>query len=149
MWKSLKRWPVLLALVVVLGGLGLVPFQKIYDDGIWPLQVTLRSAAGASIKAASGEAFGDRNDASYVLQNRIPPESLLYAAIQNPFRGEKLTVPVPTSYSIHRSLLCDYRSFYQYNKLVVLVRYEAGNEEGRLIEIPDLRLTGEITVNVP
>jgi hypothetical protein len=144
----LDRAGMIMLLILAALGAGFFPFEKIYDDGIWLLEVTVRSAAGRPIKAVSGQAFGDPNEANYVLQNRIPPGKL-YSATQQPFRGEKLAVPVPTSWNIRRSLLWEYHSFHQYNKLVVLVRYEAGKEEGCLIDIPDLRLTREITIDVP
>jgi hypothetical protein len=145
----MRKVAVALVAVLVFAAVGLVPFQKIYDDGMWPLSVVVRSARGAPISAASAQAFGDAESAGYVLENLIPPESWLYSATREPFDGEAVVVHIPTSECIQTSLLWSYRRFYQYNKLVVIVRYTDGKREGQLVEIPDLRRSREVIVQFP
>jgi hypothetical protein len=133
----------------VIAARALLPLEKFYDDGLWPLSVTVRSASGKPIAAASGQAFGDAREAERVFQDLIPPETDLYSATQDPFRGQPLAVPVPTSYCVHSSLLWSHRRYFQFKKLVVIVQYEGGEREGRLVDIPDLRERRERVVDFP
>jgi hypothetical protein len=137
-----------LALVIVTAVL-FVPFYEIVDDGARPVSVTIRSASGLAIQSVSGEAFGSAESAEPTLQNLSPPETFIHSSTQDPYLGEKLAVPVPTSEHSKHSLVWNYRSFYQFKTLVVIVQYANGRREGRMIEIPDLRQKRDIVVEFP
>ncbi len=56
---------------------------------------------------------------------------------------------VPTSVRTRHGLLRSRSRYYQYSKLVVIVRYENGRWEGRLVDIPDLRTSRKVAVEFP
>jgi hypothetical protein len=144
----MRRIVFALTLIVVTAVL-FFPFYKVVDDGLWPVSVTIRSTSGLAIQSVSGEAFGDAGSAEYALQNLSAPETFIDSATQDPYLGEKLAVPVPTSERTNRSLVWNYRSFYQFKTLVVIVQYANGRREGRMVEIPDLRQKRDIVVEFP
>src|SRR5262245_15043393 len=100
------RWLVVALLLMIFAALGFVPGQKIYDDGLWPLTVTVRSKAGQPIKGISAEAFLDVDSAREMLADPPPlaltrAENSVYAAVQEPKVDEPLKVTVPTSETRH------------------------------------------------
>src|SRR5262245_27894777 len=105
------------------------PGYKIYDDGLWPVSVTIRSAACKPIRTAYGESFSSAEWAEFTQKHPIPPENNIYSARQDPFRGNKLAVPVPTSCQIRQRPLWQEQRYYQYTLLVVIVQYEDGKYE--------------------
>src|SRR5262245_8996229 len=98
------RW-LLIAILVVAAVAMLLPVQKIYDDGLWPLTVHISSTAERPIKAVSAEAFVGVESAHDLLRflKTLPPpiytreENSLYSAVQIPYLGQPLEVRVPTS----------------------------------------------------
>jgi hypothetical protein len=142
-------------LVVLLLASGLVPHSKIYDDGLWSLSVTVRSTSGQPIKGISAEALLDVQSAEKVLANPPPvwltqAEHSIYSAVQQPKADEPLKVNVPTSQKLYDAFLWTYRGrFFQYRGLLVVVEYQSGKLEARAIEIPDLRHTRDVSVEVP
>ncbi len=136
-------------LLIVMGCLAFVPLSKVCDDGMLPLTVTIHSAAASNIRAVSAEAFGNSEDAEYALDNAIPPETKRYSALQAPFTGRKLTVDIPTGCTTRGALLWYSSRYYQFTKLVVLVEYVDGKRTGQMVDIPDLRHSQAISVEVP
>jgi hypothetical protein len=145
----MRRILVLLAVIAVLTAVGFMPVEKIYDDGLWPVSVSIRSASGSPIAAATCEVFGSPEAARYTLDNAIPAEAGMYAAKADPLRGDTVEVRVPTSETTRSSLLWRWKSYYQYNTLVVVVRYPDGRREAVSAAIPHLRQTREVVVTVP
>jgi hypothetical protein len=138
-------------LAIVVAVIVTCPFEKIYDDGLWPLTVTIRSATGRPINAVSAEAFTSVADARQRLDNPPPPaatrdEQSSYSAVQEPYLGRPLEVKVPTSQTSFRSLLWTHRRFFQYRGLFVVVEYEGGKREGHVVGIPDLRQSREVSI---
>lgn len=126
---------------------GLFPAGKTYD-GLWPLSVTIHSASGAQIAAATGEAFSSEESARRTVEDAIPAEPAKYGAVADPFRGDAIEVPVPTARTSLRALLWGRTSFYQHGTLVV-VRYAGGRRKAVSAAIPDLRETREVAITVP
>jgi hypothetical protein len=147
--EAMRRVLILLAVIAALTAVGLMPVWKMSDDGLWPLSVSIRSASGLPIAAATCEVFGSPEAARYTLENAIPAESGTYAAVADPFRGEAIEVRVPTAETTRGSLLWKSKSFYQYNTLVVIVRHPDGQREAVSATIPDVRQTRAVTVTVP
>jgi hypothetical protein len=143
-----KRLVIGLAIVLVAGVL-LAPVQTIWDDGLWPLSVTVTSASGDPIASVSGEAFSSEEWARYILEHLAPPETRTHSAVANPFAGEPLAVPIPTGYKTRSALLWSSSRCNQMRLLVVIVKYRDGRREGRLVEIPDLRESRSLRVEFP
>ena len=138
-----------MVVVLMAGAIGFVPFWTIWDDGNWPLTVTVRSTSGSAIRAVSAEALDETDSVRYFLDQPIPPDDKHHSASQTPFVGEPLIVNVPTSSTIRGSLLWSYTRYYQYRKLVVVVEYQDGKREGRVVDIPDLHKNRMVTMEVP
>jgi hypothetical protein len=145
----MRRVLIILAIIAALTVVGLLPVWKIYDDGLWPLSVSIRSASGSPIAAATCKVFGSPEAAQYTLENAIPAENGIYAASADPFRGDGIEVRVPTAETTHGSLLWTWKRYYQYTTLVVVVRYSDGHWEAVSSTIPDLRQTRAVAVTVP
>jgi hypothetical protein len=145
----MRRVLILLAVIAGLTAVGLMPVWKMHDDGLWPLSVSIQSASGSPIAAATCEVFSSPEASQYTLENAIPAEAAIYTALENPFRGGPVEVRVPTAETTRGSLLWRWKSFYQYNTLVVVVSYADGRREAVAAAIPDLRQTRAVTVTVP
>jgi hypothetical protein len=145
----MRRVLVLLAVMAGLAAIGFLPIWKMYDDGLWPLSVSIRSASGSPIAAATCEVFGSPEAARSTLVDAIPAEAGIYTALEDPFRGGPVEVRVPTAETTRGSLLWRWKSFYQYKTLVVVVTYPDGHKEAVAAAIPDLRQTRAVTVTVP
>jgi hypothetical protein len=138
------------ALLIVLAVcIGFIPSWTIWDDGLWPVTVTIRSTSGSAIRTASAESLDDPEFVKFYLENLIPPEDRRHSASESPYIGQPLAVNVPTSATTHGALLWSYTRFNQYRKLVVIVEYQDGRKEGRLVDIPDLHKFRTVTVEVP
>jgi hypothetical protein len=146
MWR--RRTGVLLLLLLV-AAVGLWPVGTRWDDGLWPLSVTVVSESGAEITSVSCQAFSGPKGAESILEDLAPPDGSLYSAVQEPFRGEALVVRVPTSERTRSALLWSSRRYGQFRQLVVIVQYRGGRREGRMVEIPDLRENRAVTVMFP
>lgn len=83
----------------------LTPMQTIWDDGLWPLYVTIDSTSGTPIASVSCEAFSSEQSAQHSLEHLAPPETRTHSVVVNPLRGEPVDVPIPTSYKIRRAIL--------------------------------------------
>jgi hypothetical protein len=138
-------------MLLLLSGAGilLIPWQMIREGGLWPISVAVRSASNSPITAVSAEVFGSRESAEYTLEHLLPPEGRLFSAVVDPFQGEPFEVRVPTGQQTSRALLWAYTRHAQWRFLVVIARYKDGRREGRLVEIPDLRETRSLDVELP
>jgi hypothetical protein len=128
---------------------GSVPFQKTYDGGRWLVSVTIRSATGKKIVAASAEAFRAEESADHALNHLTLSEIAVDAAWEDPFKGETLEVPIRFNETIHGALFWEYHSFSQPKKMVVIARYDDGTSKGRLVELPNLRHSRAVEVEFP
>ena len=137
--------------VVVLIGAGvcLTPARTTWDDGLWPLSVTVVSASGAPIASASAEAFSSEEWARSSLAHLAPPETRIHSVVVHPFVGEPVAVPIPTRYRTRSALLWSSWRYNQMRLLVVIVQYRDGRRDGRLVEIPNLRESRSLRVEFP
>src|SRR5262245_49822321 len=87
---------ILIAVAIV----GFFPLTTTYDDGLWPVSVTIRSESGRKIVAASAEAMSPGKSADYILKHLAPPEVMICAAQQDPYGGDPLKVPVVANETI-------------------------------------------------
>ena len=101
-------------------------------------------------RQSSAEAEDNPDFIQYYLEQPILPEFTRHSASQMPYVGKPLNVKVPTSLTTARSFfLWRYTRFYQYDKLVVIVEYQDGKRQGRVVDIPDLHESRTVTVEVP
>jgi hypothetical protein len=150
--RSMRKplvWSLLFVLISGIGVIGLTPIQTMWDDGLWPLSVTVVSASGSPIASISCEAFSTEESAQDSLENLLPPQSWMFSTIQNPFRNEPLEVIIPTSRKIHSVLFWSDSRYNQMRHLLVIAEYNDGRREGRLVEIPDLRQVRSLHVEIP
>jgi hypothetical protein len=148
----MRRWAIAV-LVTVTAFIAFCPFEKTSDGAFLPLTVTIRSEAGLPIKSASVQALVDVQSATRSLDRLPPPavtliENSMYSVAEEPFLGPALTVKVPSSETTYRSLCWTHRTHFQYRGLLVVVEYERGLL-GHVTEIPNLRETRVLTVEVP
>jgi hypothetical protein len=114
------------------------------------LSVTVQPHGDRPIRSASAEAFGKREAAESVRETTCPPETTLFSATQQPFDGTPLVIEVPTSSTsrwygpVERP---DHWS--QPWWLVVIVEYQDGERQAKLVAIPDLRKSRRMAVEFP
>ena len=139
---------------LIIAGVAFTPYQKTHDDGLWPVSVTVCSASGRPIKAFSAEALMSRAAGEAQLNRLVPPaatriDNCIYAGVQEPFLGQPLEINVPFGYTIRGSLAWNYKRYFQYRGLLIVVEWEGGKLEGRALELPDLRVGREVNVEFP
>jgi len=145
-----KKW--FLAAVVVINLLLVAanfPFMTTHADGAVLLTVTLTSASRSRIASVSCEAFFSEEHARQALEFLIPPERGRWSVVADPYTGRPLQVEVGTSERTRSSLLWSFSRYSQFRHLVVIVRYADGRREGRLCDIPHLRKSRSLWVEVP
>src|SRR5262249_36623438 len=98
-------------------------------------------------RSVSCQAFGRREDAVFTLEHLLPPETRLWSAVADPYAGEPLTVNVPVSgrdsmsgRELRRSPLRDF---------VGSAMPPDGRRVGKLVDIPDGRVSREVSVALP
>lgn len=116
-------------------------------DGCYGLSVTVKSTSSASIQAVSCEAFGYKDEAQEALELLSPPASRRRSASAEPFNGQPLSVSVPFSY--RESAMGRTWGETQFRHLLVIVQYQDGKRQGKLVEIPRRRDCQSLTVEVP
>jgi hypothetical protein len=137
-------------LVVAAGGLAFLAFEFIplgatIWDGYFDLTVNVSSDAGR-LRMVSCEAYQDRNTAEYVAKQLHLSESQLWSSVADPFDGRPLTVRVPLSG--RRSPLGRELRRIQFRYLVVIGQSQDGRRFGTVVEIPDCRVSQEVSASL-
>jgi hypothetical protein len=121
-----------------------VPIQvTVWDGGF---DVTVRVASAQPLRSVSCQVFGRRAEAEEGLEHLLP-EKGLWAAAADPFAGEPLTIHVPVGgrdSPSGREL-----SRFQSQYLVVVGQLPDGKRIGKLVEIPDCRVSRQVSVSLP
>jgi hypothetical protein len=142
------RWVLMIAILVAASLLAweFVPLQVTIWDGGYELAVHVSATAGP-LRSVSCEAFSRAEDAQHALEYTLPPETSTWSATADPFTGEVLKVRVPVS---GRDSPCgrELRRF-QFRYLLVIGHLQNGRRVGKVVEIPDGRVSREITVVLP
>jgi hypothetical protein len=123
-----------------------IPLGYSIWDGDFDLRVNVSSTAG-SLRAVTCQACSHSEEAEYILDHLLPPETDLWSTVADPFDGQPLTVRVPVS---GRTSPCGReldRSQFRY--LVVIGQLKDGRRMGKLVDIPDCRVSREVTVSLP
>lgn len=144
----MRRTPLILLAVVVAGVLAweFVPIQVMIWDGAFELKVHVVCHTDPP-RAVSCEAFGHREYAEKIVARLLPTESQARSAIADPFGGQTLTVSVPVSG--RRSPFGRELRWSQFQALVVIATYPDGHRVGKVVDIPDSRVSREVTVELP
>ncbi|MBX7102568.1 MAG: hypothetical protein K1X57_00700 [Gemmataceae bacterium] len=141
---------VLIAGVAVLG-LGVlawefIPVLVIIWDGGFDLTVRIECPEGRPL-AVTCEAFGRREYAEEAVAHLLPPESRSWSTVVDPFDGQPITVQVavsgrdsPFGRELRRS---------QFPFLAVIAVLPDGRRVGKVVDIPDGRVSREVSVALP
>jgi hypothetical protein len=139
----------IIALVIVAGGLAweFVPLQVAVWDGGFDLAVNVSSTAG-TLAAVRCEACSRREEAEFALEHPLSPEShSWWSAVSDPFDGKTIMVRVPLS---GKDSPCGRElSRFQFRYLAVMGQLQNGRHFGKLVEIPDSRVSREVSVSLP
>ncbi len=123
-----------------------VPFQvEIWDGGI-DLTVNLSSTAG-DIRYVRCKACVQREDAEWALENWPDPEAWSGSVVVDRFDGKPFPVYVPITG--RDSPLGREISRRQHRFLAVIGNLQDGRRIGKLVELPDLRKSREVSVSLP
>jgi hypothetical protein len=135
-----------LATAVLLVGLWIYTSATwIIWDGDFQLTVRVSSTAGP-LESVTCQAFSDRSKAE--LYERYPSEKTdLWSTISLPFDGEPLQVTVRVSG--RESMSGRELSRYQCKCLTVVGMLQDGQSLRKFVEIPDGRISREVTVSLP
>jgi hypothetical protein len=144
----MRRAILIIALLIVAGALAweFGPIKVTVWDGGFDLTVNVSSSTGP-LRSVSCAAFSQHEDAEFVLEHLLPPETRFCSTVADPFEGQPLIINVPVSgrdSPLGRELR---RS--QFRHLVVIGQLEGGRRIGKLVEIPDGRVSREVSVVLP
>jgi hypothetical protein len=140
----------LLAVLLTLLGAGgvWVYTSRPYLYWVGGYELSVRILCGAECPTAvTCEAHHARDVADYVCDNLIPPETLMNGASARPFSGEPLAVRIKTTGK--DSMSGRPLSWFQQSFLVVIAEMPDGSLVGKVVDIPDGRVSKEVTVAFP
>jgi hypothetical protein len=146
--RVMRRVVLAVALLVVVGAAAWVytSTTHIIWDGGYDLTVRVLSDAGPP-RSVSCETFGRREYAEHAAAHRLPPESQMWSAVADPFDGQPITVKVAVSGRESMSGRELRRSQFRY--LVVVAVLPDGRRVAKVVEIPDGRMSRELSVTLP
>src|SRR5689334_19463052 len=129
-------------------GFHLAAFPTTYACGGFELTVRV-SSTPTPPRAVSCQTFNNRSVAEFVVENLLRPEpgAGRWATVADPFAGEPLTVLVPVSTKSWMGGLRWRRMQFEY--LVVIAVLPDGRQVGKVVDIPDGRVSREVSVEVP
>jgi len=144
----MRRALIAVVAVLALGVLAweFIPVQVMIWDGSFDLTVRVESSAGQP-QVVSCEAFGRREYAEEAVAHLLPPESRMWSTTADPFDGQPLIVRVavsgresPFGRELRRS---------QFRYLAVIAVLPDGRRVGKVVDIPDERVSREVSVALP
>jgi hypothetical protein len=138
-----------IAVIAIVAGLVLWPLScgpiTVWDGG-FDLTVNVSVSAG-TLRSVSCQVCGQKKEAEFILEHLVPPNFPPRSCIADPFIGQTMIVDVPLSgrdSAFGRELQ---RTQFRY--LVVIGQFDDGSTRGKLAEIPDCRISREVTVTLP
>lgn len=139
---------VIVGILVVAAALAweFVPLQVTIWDGAFDLTVNASSTAGP-LRSVRCKACMRREEAEFTLEHPSNPESIGGSILREPFDGNPISVIVPLSGRSSPSGRELRRTQYQF--LVVVGNLQDGRQIAKLVEIPDCRLSREVSVSLP
>ncbi len=140
----------LLAVVVLftLGGLAweYVPIQVQRWDSSFELSVAVLFSNDQP-RSVSCEAFPRYEQADEAIVHLLPPVSRMWSTIADPFEGR--LIPVQVAVSGRTSPFGRELRRSQHRYLAVIATMPDGRRLGKVVEIPDSRVTREVSVAIP
>ncbi len=143
------RYRIAIAVVLMIAAVFLLPLNcapyTLWDGG-FDLTVNVSASAG-SLRSVTCQVCGHRNEAEFILEHLLPETYSSRTYTVDPFIGQPLTVYVPLSgrdSAFGREL-----QRFQFRYLVVIGQFEDGSKRGKLAEIPDCRVSRELSVMLP
>jgi hypothetical protein len=148
MWRLIAILAGLLFVNLLVAGISLllfVPWETL-GCGKFDLAVVVEPSGGR-ICAVTSEAFQRREEAESALEQLTPPSSDWCSATEAPFTGQPLKTRVP--FSQRTSALGREIDYIQFHYLVVIAELQDGRRVGKLVDIPDGRMSREVHVGLP
>lgn len=147
--SSMCRAILIIAIVIVLGVLVWIFFSVpvIVWDGGFDLKAHVKCTEHPMC-AIYCEVCGNREDAEYVLKYYPFSEHSNFSTCLAPFDEQPLTVFVPLSGRVSGWLGREIER-YQFQYLVVIGDFQDGQRIGKIVEIPDCRVSKEVSVSFP
>jgi hypothetical protein len=148
------RWLAFALLLLIFAVIACFPFSKTIGDGFIPYAVTIHSAAERPIKSLRAIVEQNAGMANQHLSVLPLPDLFAMAnelqdAVQEPYTGEPMKVRVPFSETSYESLVSTRYVRGQFRGLLVIVEYANEKLEGRAVELPDVRASRSVLVEVP
>jgi hypothetical protein len=142
------RWSLLIAGLLIVGfGLWFYTSKEyVIWDGGFDLTVHV-SSNPVRPRSVTCQAFGHREYADFAVEHLLPPSSRLWSATADPFDGKPIRVDVPVSG--RDSMSGRELARFQFRYLVVIAVLPDGRRVGKLVNIPDSRVSREVTVTFP
>jgi hypothetical protein len=139
------------------------PLQKLIGDGAYPLTVKVQPSGNKNIAIVMVALDGNVERAAENLERMLDPKMDLRMVDsplfelgarqkRDPFDGRDFELLVPNSQHIHYSmvgLVCSERCYFAYRGLLVFAVMEDGQRVGKAVEIPDMKVSREVTVSLP
>ncbi len=127
-----------------------IPITKLIHDGGYNLTVHVESQAGQP-KSVSCQTFGTREDADDAVTWEVtylqPPQWPRYRSVADPFNARPLAVEVPVCWG--ESPFGRTTGRGQFRFLVVIATLAGGRRVSKVVDIPDGRVSREVTVELP
>ncbi len=144
-----RRWLIAAGGSLLAAGVCFTPVKRTHSDNLADVEVRIRPPTGAAIQLVSVEAFSSAEAAAPYLEDRVPAEGGLYSAMQNPYVGAPLHVRVPMGEVEDSALLWKRSRRWQFPVLVVVYWLEGAERRAKLVELPDLRTTRSVEIDLP
>jgi hypothetical protein len=123
-----------------------IPLAVTIHDGGFDLTVHIESLGGQP-QSVSCETFGRREYADEAVTRLLPPQSRSWSAVADPFDGRPLTVGVAVGE--RESPFGRVLQRFQFRFMAVIAVMPDGSRIGKVVEIPDGRVSREVTVELP
>ncbi len=146
----MRQWVIIMVVALVaLSVLTLTLDTQILWDGGYKLAVHIENR-GQPIRVVRCGSAPNREYAEVEVSEiiRLEPSGVWPSAVADPYEGQPLSVQVPVSGRDH-GLFGWKLSRTQFQYLAVVVIYADGQPTGQVVEIPDGRVSREVTVSFP
>lgn len=117
-------------------------------DGYHQISVTIHNLKASQIQSIWSDAIGRQIEAQYVLDKTIAGEPCEFKMTERKLVGDAVQVEVPV-WGRTLDLSGIEVSHGQFPLLLVVVKYENGETLGKIVDIPDVRKSSSVIVEVP
>lgn len=123
-----------------------VPIQVKRWDGGFDVTVRIQCPEGRP-RSVSVEAHTHRKYAEEAVEHLLPPEPGLRSVVADPFDGQPLIVRVPAGWE--ESPFGRELRRWQFQSLAVIAVLPDGRRVGKVVDLPDVRVSRRVAVTLP